>query len=322
MNEDYARLNADTINTPVPFRSVAGAPNFQFCLANRDPNNNPTNGIERRQTSVQTFNADDLVKYFSSGGLDAWDVNKYLNIWVCNLENPILGIGDMPSSIHSDTYGVIVHYNAFGRTGNVLYPYNLGRTCTHEISHCFNLYHIWGDDDFSCLGTDFIADTPNQSDATYGCHGFPFADMCTMTYPGIMFMNFMDYSDDNCMNMFTANQATRMINSISSYYPDLLTSTGCLANGIESVSDFEYSFYPNPSAGILYLDIFTSKNMGLFPRIRITDILGKIVYEDHIQNPKSSVYQLDLQHLQNGIYFVTIDSEKYKRTSRLLINHN
>ena len=320
LNEDYSRTNADTSNTPSPFLSFASSTNFQFCLARRDPNGALTNGIERRQTMVQVFQSDDNVKFYSSGGLDAWDVNKYLNIWVCDLDGQVIGYGEQPSSIHTNSFGVVIKYNTFGRTGIVINPYQFGRTCTHELGHCLNLYHIWGDED-GCTGTDFINDTPNQAKATYGCHSFPYADICTINYPGIMFMNYMDYSDDDCMNMFTKDQATRMFTSINSYYPTLLISNGCLANGIESLSDFKFSVYPNPTSGILDIDMFTTQNIGSKANIRITDVLGKVVHESVILNPNGFVHRLDLQHLNDGIYFLTVYINNCMRTEKILLTH-
>jgi len=321
LNEDFGRTNPNASNTPNPFVPIASSTNFQFCLAKRDPNGSFTNGIERRQTSVQAFGPNDQMKFFSSGGLDAWDVDRYLNIWVCSLQDRILGFGDIPTSMHTNTYGVVVKDSAFGRIGTVIQPYNLGRTCTHEISHCFDLYHIWGDAD-SCAGTDFVSDTPNQLVPTYGCHGFPYADYCTPTYPGTMYMNYMDYSDDNCMNMFTGGQATRMINSISLYYPLLLSSTGCMTSGVEELSDFNFSVYPNPTSGILNLDLFTTKYFGSQAQLRITDALGKAVLESFIGNLENYIHQIDLRQFPNGIYFLTVFNDKYKRTERFALTHN
>ncbi len=320
LNEDFSRTNADTLNTPPPFASFASSTNFQFCLARKDPSGMPTSGIERRQTTVQVFQPDNGVKFFSSGGLNAWDVNKYLNIWVCDLGDDILGFAEAPSSIHSNVFGLVVQYNAFGRIGLVNAPYNYGRTCTHEISHCFDLNHIWGDDDL-CSGSDLVDDTPNQAESTFGCHSFSFSDLCTQNYPGIMYMNYMDYSDDDCMNMFTNDQATRMFAAVNSFYPTLLTSNGCLVNGIESVSDFKFGTIPNPTSGILEINILTTTNIGSKANIRISDVLGKNIYESILLNPNKVTHRLDLHHLNDGIYFVTIYNEKYKKTERIILAH-
>ena len=229
LNRDFSRTNSDTVNTPAPFRPLAANTGIQFCLAQRDPNGNPSSGIERRQTTIVTFTANDAMKHFAQGGLDAWDVTQYLNIWVVDFGNSgLLGYGEFPTGTPSQTYGAVVQYNAFGNTGNVIAPYDLGRTCTKEVSHCLNLYHIWGDDGNACTGTDYCADTPNQAGPTSGCFTFPHTDACTPSGNGIMFMNYMDFSDDTCMNLFTQNQSARMNAVLSTTpYNTLTTSSGC-----------------------------------------------------------------------------------------------
>jgi hypothetical protein len=253
--------------------------------------------------------------------MDAWDVNKYLNIWVCDLGGFILGYGELPATLHTNTYGVVLHYDAFGKVGVVSAPYNLGRTCTHEISHCFRLYHIWGDED-QCSGTDYVNDTPNQAKATYGCFNYPHTDLCTSLNPGIMFMNYMDYSDDNCLNMFTTNQATRMFAAINTYYNSLLTSDGGQSpNAIfEAPSDFQFSLYPNPASGIINLDMFTTKYIGTRVNVKVVDVLGKTVYESIIQNPNGYIHQINLEKVSNGVYFLTVYNDNYKKTERITIN--
>ncbi len=237
LNEDYGRTNSDTVNTPAPFKSRAANMHVQFCLAQRDPSGNPTNGIERRQNnSVTSWGTDNAVKATSTGGLDAWDPTRYLNIWVCDLGSGLLGYGEFPTTSVSNTFGVVILNSGFGNTGTVQSPYQLGRTTTHEFSHCFNLYHIWGDDGSACTGTDYCADTPNQAGSTNNCPTFPSIDACANTAApnagdpvnGIMFMDYMDYSYDNCMNMFTQNQSARTTAVLNvAPYNALATSNGC-----------------------------------------------------------------------------------------------
>src|SRR5204863_4475237 len=133
----------------------------------------------------------------------------YMNIWVANISNGLLGITQLPGG-PPETDGICIAYNAFGRTGHLTAPYNRGRTGTHETGHWLGLQHIWGDDGGDCTGSDFIDDTPNQAHETYGCPAFPVYDACTPAYPGILFMDFMDYTDDACMHLFTNGQANYM----------------------------------------------------------------------------------------------------------------
>lgn len=236
LNEDFGRTNPDAVNTPAAFQGVAANTDIQYCMATVDPNGNPTTGIERRQTTVTQFSMNDAVKFYSQGGLDAWNVTQYLNLWVCDLSTGLLGYGEFPTGTASNTFGLVMDYLCFGSnytsygSGFSFTPgFDRGRTSTHEIGHCFDLYHIWGDDNGSCSGSDLCADTPNQADETYGCPSFPQVS-CSNGPNGDMFQNYMDYSDDICMNLFTLNQKARMLAILNSTpYNALQTSTGCQA---------------------------------------------------------------------------------------------
>jgi hypothetical protein len=226
----------------------------------------------------------------------------------------IIGYAEQPDSPPTNTFGVVIQFNTFGNTGVVLPPYNLGRTCTHEISHCFDLFHIWGDED-DCTGTDFISDTPNQAEATFGCHGFPYADKCTVTFPGIMYMNFMDYSDDACMNMFTAGQATRMLAAVNTYYPSLLTSTACLNNGIDELYDFEFRIFPDALNDAINIEVFNIRNHNSI-NVSVRDFLGKEISKTKIESSVGS-RKIYLGNVSNGIYFVTLSKSNFKKTEKI-----
>jgi Pregnancy-associated plasma protein-A/Secretion system C-terminal sorting domain len=212
LNEDFRRLNADASNTPAAFSGVAADPNFEFRLACVDPSGSSTSGITRTQSSTTSFTDDNAIKFTSSGGLDAWATNKYLNIWVSYLSGGLGGYAQFPwdYATYPNTDGVVVEARAFGTTGNLFTGYDLGRVTTHEIGHWLNVYHIWGDDGTSCSGSDLCGDTPNQAGSNFNCPSYPHTDACSGSSPGVMFMNYMDYTLDACKNLFTADQATRM----------------------------------------------------------------------------------------------------------------
>ena len=242
LNEDFRRLNADASSTPLTFQSVAADVEVDFCLASRDPNGQPTTGITRTSTSQSPFSANNnYMKYNSSGGIDAWNTSDYLNIWVCDLSS-LLGYAQFPNTGISNTDGVVCDYAYFGNIGTATAPYDLGRTATHEVGHWLNLRHIWGD---ATCGDDFCNDTPTQETQNYNCQSFPHVT-CNNGPNGDMFMNYMDYSDDACMNMFTEDQKTRMIDAINTHRTGLLTSNGCSTGGCTSVLAYNY----DPSAGI------------------------------------------------------------------------
>ncbi len=222
LNEDYRKLNADISNIPnATFSGVAADVEINFCMATKDPNGNTltTPGINRINRTTAGFTAPPFTDTYMDATIKPatiWDVNKYLNIWVANLSGGLLGYATFPAgsgltglsapygSTTSD--GVVILYNSFGRTGNVAAPYNKGRTATHEIGHWLGLRHIWGD---SNCGTDYVTDTPTQQSSNFGCPTYP-STTCSNGANGDMFMNYMDYTDDACMYMFTAGQKQRM----------------------------------------------------------------------------------------------------------------
>lgn len=227
MNADFRKLNADVNNTPSAFAGLAADANIEFCLASVDPSGNATSGITRTQTSTTAFGTNDQVKSSSTGGVNAWPRDQYLNIWVCDISGGILGYAQFPGGSAS-TDGVVIDYQYFGTIGTATAPFNKGRTATHEVGHWLNLYHIWGDDGTGCSGSDQVSDTPNAGGPNYGCPSFPNIT-CSNGPNGDMFMNYMDYTDDACMYMFSSGQATRMqaLFANGGFRASLLTSPGC-----------------------------------------------------------------------------------------------
>ncbi len=228
LNKDFSRQNADALLTPMAFSASAANTNIRFCLAKRDPAGNATSGIIRKFTPVAGFTTNDNMKFNASGGSDAWPAASYLNIWICNLTGNVLGFAQFPGG-NPATDGVVVKNTTVGGpffpgTGS---PYNLGRSATHEVGHWLNLLHIWGDTN---CGNDQVSDTPVQQSPNYGCPSFPHIS-CINGPNGDMFMNYMDYSNDACMNMFTWGQGLRMNAVLNGSRDSVLLSTGCLPPG-------------------------------------------------------------------------------------------
>jgi hypothetical protein len=203
LNQDFRRTNSDAGNTPGVFSGVDTE--IQFCLANKDPQGNVTTGIVRK-----TVNGSPP----QSGGSDMWDPEKYLNIYVYDIGGGTLGFTYTPSSTAEQAVHIGTNY--FGNTGGA---YGLGRTASHEVGHWLNLSHIWGD---ANCGNDFVSDTPTQRSSNGGCPSHP---SVTCNNSGDMFMNYMDYVNDNCMNAFTEGQKSRMIGAINTYRPGLKSSS-------------------------------------------------------------------------------------------------
>jgi len=213
LNRDYRRLNPDVSQVPAVWQPIAADCRIEFRLASQDPDGRPTNGITRTRTRKASFGMDDAVKFASGGGHDAWPADEYLNIWVCGrLFDPgvgeILGYAQFPGGPPA-TDGVVIAHRFFGTTGTATAPFNLGRTATHEVGHWLNLLHIWGDDGDGCSGSDFVDDTPNAGGPNFGAPAFPHVT-CNNAPDGDMFVNYMDYTDDAAMFMFTQGQAARI----------------------------------------------------------------------------------------------------------------
>lgn len=279
LNEDYQGRNADSIRIPAAFKPLYGKSKLTFALAGTNPYGEPTSGINRIiNSNIFTLATIDNAKFTATGGFDAWDPTKYLNIWIVAFEgNSVLGSSVFPGDPRDLKYhGFVCDYRAFGRGASYLYPqYTKGRTTTHELGHFFNLQHIWGDDGGACSGTDFPNDalnddTPNQANNTNGNPdplgiGVVITDNCSNSAPGVMYQNFMDYTDDSALVLFTKGQQKRMENTLGSATDriPLLNSiaykaAAVFANdaGIRKISS------PSTTACAIFRPVVTLRNSG------------------------------------------------------------
>jgi hypothetical protein len=202
LNNDFAGTNKDYNASNVYNGIKAGATQITFKL----------DTIFRKSSNKLSWSTNNAVKKTSQGGLNPTNPTRKLNIWVCNLSNGILGYAQFPGG-DTTTDGVVIHFKAFGTKGTLFTTYNLGRTATHEVGHWFNLRHIWGD---ATCGNDNVDDTPVHNKANYGCPSTLAAcsgNQVQMTW------NYMDYTDDACMYMFTAGQSSRMTATFASNGP-------------------------------------------------------------------------------------------------------
>ena len=238
LNKDFQRLNIDAANTPAAFLPFAGSVDIQFVLAKQDPIGAPTTGIVRVKGTQSGWTVNDNAIFKA---LSYWPAEKYLNIWVVKFTDKTLGYAQLPVSslpTLSDsptdrlTDGVAISSTAFGSIDDGPFAldakYNKGRTTTHEIGHFFGLYHIWGDDGGACSGSDYVDDTPNQAGSYINQCPTGTRASCSSDD---MYMNYMDYTDDACMNMLTVGQVAR-INVVMQNSPrrvTLLNSIGAQA---------------------------------------------------------------------------------------------
>lgn len=245
LNKDYQRLNTDASNTPPGYLSVAANCKITFCLATTDPLGNATNGITRTYSPKANYS---IINEVELKSLSYWPSDQYLNLWVCDLRGipasqTLLGYAQKPGAAMpglsptdgaATTDGVVINYKAFGTVGTLFPRFNLGRTSTHEIGHWLGLSHPWGDTESNdCNNTDYCDDTPvcgNSFESTAPlCSNTPTGLSAVVCSPPRMIQDYMDYSDDACMNLFTLDQKSRMRSAmeLSPRRAALLNSLGC-----------------------------------------------------------------------------------------------
>ncbi|WP_426092007.1 zinc metalloprotease [Flavobacterium sp. DSR3-2] len=194
LNKDFNALNSDYNSVPAAFSGVKANVGITFVLQN----------VVRRSTTTTSWTTNDAMKK-SAQGIAPTTPTTVLNMWSCNLGGGILGYAQFPGGAAA-TDGVVMDNNAFGSGGTAAAPFNLGRTATHEVGHWMNLRHIWGD---ATCGSDLVSDTPTHNTSNYGIPAYPHYSTCTGT-PVEMTMNYMDYTDDAGMYMFSNGQKSRM----------------------------------------------------------------------------------------------------------------
>lgn len=327
LNKDYRRLN-NIATIPAAFSSLSADAKITFCLAKTAPNGKATTGIIRKFTRVASWLADDAMKFSAAAGDDAWDAKKYLNVWVCNLFGRNLGYSSLPGS-PADKDGVVIQYDVFGTTGNVRSPFDKGRTATHEIGHWLGLLHLWGD---ALCGDDLIADTPPQKSYNNGCPSFPHTSTCSVNANGDMFMNFMDFTDDACMSMFTRGQVKKMRSQFApgNVRNSFLSSSACNApaataplspdtleissTGITPDPAIVASLYPNPAKDFINIEAKNSNDL-TGQALVIYNILGREVKRQVLTSSKNSIL---IRSIPAGVYIIKIGEGREVKVMRLV----
>ncbi len=301
---DFTGANADFGLIPVQFKPVAAAVNIEFCLASTDPTGAVTSGITRTRTFVDSLGIKQV--YYSSGeGQDAWDTDRYLNVWVANLENNLVGFGSYPGQNIPAEDGVVIDYRVFGLNNHP--RLNLGRTLTHEVGHYFGLFHPWGAGFFNtdCGGDDRISDTPLQSTTFSGQCPDGLSSVPASCGTSDMYMNFMNYTNDLCLHMFTQGQRLRMLASLLELRSGLLNTEACTGVNPSNPTKGVVNIGPNPTNETLYISSFLQVPSGV--RLEVFSTNGQCVYVsswDTVERYFSDV--IDVTSWSNGAYIVRL----------------
>ena len=347
LNKDYRRLNADTTETRAEFLPVAADAGIEFYLAGVDPDGNPTEGITWTAVDRSDFAPDlfsgtmDEMKQSSAGGVDAWDTEKYLNIWVCDLigDNPlfqILGFAYPPSSAPNwpagsnasspELEGVAIHYKVFGENNPLAVgefaSAEQGRTAVHEVGHYLGLRHIWGDPNFllgedGCMVDDGLQDTPNAAEnAAFSCDHTRNTCVDSIADLPDMIENFMDYASEDCMNMFTAEQTDILRTMLVNARPGLITDPVWGVGIQDEELKIEWSIQPNPTNGLVQVVLDQPFNID---NVELLDLQGRIVRSEGVGSFTSTI-SLDVSIEESGLYLLSLVIEGKRVNKRLMIN--
>ena len=321
LNADYNALN-DMAMVPPAFAALATSLNVEFCIAQVDPDGQLVPGIVRTETPFDDVGIlfgpgnRERVFYSDIGGSDAWDTERYLNIWVADMGTNLAGKAAFPGEAPPAEDGVRISYRYFGTTGTAAdeQPYHLGRTLTHEIGHYFGLHHVWGpSSNGDCTEDDGVADTPMSSHNYVGeCPVGPQISCNTVD----AHMNFLYYTDDACMGFFTAGQCARMSAAIAEFRP-LLGEGGCavVSTSTAEVPARPFRIYPNPADDQVTLAFpdFAAAELDL------VDVTGRTVWRHRVADVDTLT--LPVHRLAEGIYVLRRRTKTGTQTRRLLVQH-
>ena len=344
LNASYRRTNEDTVLTRDIFKPVAADVGIQFQLAKLDPNGDSTSGIVRKYTPRTSYVTNqqyatiqaEQVKTATNGSA-AWDTEKYLNIWICDLSyfgyDLLLGYAYPPTSapnwpsssyVNANRQGVVVHYKTVGENNFSTLTGN--KTLVHEVGHYLGLRHIWGDapanDRCNHNYDDFISDTPlagSSSDAP-GCNYNK--NTCDALEPNDLpdqIENYMDYSPGPCQNMFTSNQAALMRQNLVAYRSGIVAFKTYETDSNDILPYYlpvENRVYPSPASTFVVVNIKEANKQNAY-KLRIINILGQPVFQRDLEGVEYQRIEYDFG--LSGIYiYQIIENESVIKEDKML----
>ncbi len=301
LNRDFNGENEDLDKVPNEFKPFIAQQGIRFCLAAQNPEGAPASGIIRKKTETELIGTSQDLFSSAQGGSDAWDTDRYLNIWVADVGQYITGFGTYPGLVSSEKQGIVIHPAYFGKNNSA--RYNLGRVAVHEIGHFLGLNHTWGDGG-DCEKDDGVSDTPRQQHYYSGCPAYP-QESCNASN---MFMNYMDYVDDGCMFMFSEGQMERMCATLALFRPGLIQSAIPCVDITLTHTEPDFGVYPNPASSYVVIDF--SAPVSELGNITIFNTLGELCF--HYNGILLNKMEVELPSFSTGMYWIRIGGHTHK----------
>jgi len=297
INNDFQRFDEDLSLIPELFQVDIGTTNFEFVLADTDPDGLPSTGIVRIETDLQNIGSlisqdgKEVIKFSSLGGSDAWRPDSCINVWV-GATTDVFGITAPLDLAGTDEDGIIIAPEAFGFIENPSSPStNLGRTLTHELGHYFGLSHLWGSD-IGCDEGDGIEDTPQQDGPYINCPDFPQVSCGSAD----MHNNFMEFTDDECLLFFTRGQVQRMNLVLEEVRSGIIVASSDLSGGTGLSFEIRQS-----DEG---LDIVHENKASRFASISIYTTTGQLLLREQINS--INVHRINTNNWPRAVYILSI----------------
>ena len=320
INDDFNRLNPDIINVPNRFQDDVGNIGIRFCLAQQDPDGSLHPGIIRIQTDVASIGGKkeiesnlSLIKNTALGGSDAWDTERYLNVWIGARDDGIAGNATFPTGpeVGTPEDGIVIDYTAIGIRNDGT-AFDLGRTLTHEIGHFLNLEHPWGST-VSCFNDgDFVEDTPDQGDIYFGC-----IDEQQRSCGSVdMVNNYMNFLDDACLWFFTNGQRDRMIDALFRFRFGLISSGICVDSRPVPPRPLDVALLRQTPFGY---QIDLSFLPELDYQLELYDMAGRFLWTER-QNGLSS-HLIDVTSISTGVYIVRFVADDIQQATKIFIRN-
>ncbi|MFK7935198.1 MAG: zinc-dependent metalloprotease [Saprospiraceae bacterium] len=314
LNNSFQGNSANLAIVPTIFQDLIADTEIEFCLAQRTPTNQPTNGIERIRIAEPAIVSDRTALFAAS---PLWNPAEYLNIYVVNLAPSVDGEATFPAEATLENDAIRMNYRSFGtiETATINPARSGGKSLVHEVGHYLGLRHIWGREE-GCTFDDFdgMDDTPLQSQSYLGqC---PSSSQSSCGTPD-MYMNFMDYTDDDCLAMFTPDQKMWMLGVLNTTRSGLLGSRGCdsVVSSEQWLELSELKFWYDAASQVVNFQFADNQK---FVILELFDAIGrKIAVETFVQQ-KNMQWQLAPQTA--GIYYLHLRTDSGEKTYPLFFS--